>query len=453
MRDIILTLLVGALVPLVFWHPVIGAYLWAWLSLMNPQKMTYGFAFSMPFAQAAAAATLLMVLVTRKKQFVPMNSITTLLLVMLLWMTITGFFAIAPTEDVIDRWVHVMKIQLMFFVTLMLVTNPNQMRLLIWVVVLSVGYFGIKGGLWTLMTGGGGRVWGPPGGMLQGNNELAVGLVILMPMFYFLHATETRVWLRRALVVCMVLITFSILGSQSRGALLALLAMAFFLGLKSKYPIRTSVGLGLLVLLAVAFMPDTWSDRMDTIRTFEQDTSAMSRIWTWTTLWNAALDRPLVGVGFKADNPIVFERYAPLDGAFAIFAGHFWVAHSIYFQMLGEHGFVGLALFLSVGVATWLKASALSKATRNDPQFASWVPILMRMCQVSIMGYAVGGAFLSLAYLDLPYYIIGFVVLTDLYVRKRLTMTVGVAKVPAADPASDRRDGIAAPEFPQRGVR
>lgn len=438
LRDLALTLLVALLLPMVFKHPVLGAYLWAWLGLMNPHKMTFGFAFSMPFAQATAVVTLLAFLMTRKRQPLPKNGIVLLLVMLALWMSFTSVFAIASRDAVIDRWIFVMKIQLMLFITWMLVCDAKQLRVLIWVVTLSVAFFGIKGGVWTLLTGGGSRVWGPPGGLLQGNNELAVALVMLTPMLYFLWQTAGNVWVRRGLVFAIVACAFSILGAQSRGALLGLLAMGFFLGLKSKHPVRTSLALIVLGAVAILFMPETWSGRMDTIRTYQADTSAMSRIWTWHTLWNAAVDRPFVGAGFAADNQTVFSRYAPTGEAYAVFAGRVYVAHSIYFQMLGEHGFVGLGLFLAIGLTTWRTASRVARATRDDPEFGAWMPLLMRMVQVSLIGYGAGGAFLSLAYLDLPYYIVGFVVLGDNLVKRR---ALQLAKAPAATATGGRAPG------------
>ena len=426
-RDFALTAIVALLLLTVFKHPVMGAYVWAWLGLMNPHKLTYNFAFSLPFAQATAVVTLLALAGTRKRQPVPMNGIVVTLLALLAWMTVTSFFALNDADPVWDRWVFVMKIQVMLLVTWMLVLDGKQLRTLLWVVVLSVGYYGFKGGIWTVMTGGSGRVWGPPGGMLEDNNQLAVGLVMLMPFLYYLRHTEARVWVRHALLFGMITMAFSILGSQSRGALIGLLAMLFFLGLKGKYPLRTSLLLVGLVAVAIAFMPDSWANRMDTMRTFEADNSAMSRVWTWTTLWNAAVDRPLVGAGFRADSSIVFLRYAPVDEIYAGFKGSIVVAHSIYFQMLGEHGFVGLCLYLLLGVVTWFTAARIARQMRDDPEYGSWMPLLMRMVQVSLIGFATGGAFLSLAYLDLPFYIIGFVVSADAMLRARAKRATSVA--------------------------
>lgn len=430
MRDVILTTIVAVLVLMIFRAPVVGAYLWAWLSMMNPHKLTYGFAFSMPFAQVTALVTLLMVAAGRQRRGVPMNAVVGVLLAMLAWMGVTSVFAIAPSEVVIERIIFVAKIQLMLFVTWMLVQSAAQIRILIWVVTLSIAFFGIKGGVWTLLTGGGGRVWGPPGGLIEGNNELAVALVMCVPMLYFLHQTETNKWIRRFLVFSMVSCAFSILGSQSRGALLSLVAMAMFLGLKSKHRLRATLVFVVLVIGGIAFMPDSWVQRMDTMNSYQEDSSAMSRIWTWKTLWAVAVDRPLVGAGFAADSQAVFAKYAPQGPEWDIFVGQVFVAHSIYFQMLGEHGFVGLGLFLLLGITSWIKAGRVATKAEKIPELAGWIPILMRMLQVSLIGFAVGGAFLSLAYFDFPYYLIGYVVLCDALVR------TAAKSAPSPSPAS-----------------
>jgi putative inorganic carbon (HCO3(-)) transporter len=418
MRDLVVALVLGGALPVALRHPKFGAYLWALVSLMNPHTMTYGFARSVPWAYAVAVVTALGFLFTREKKPLPLSGGTILLLMLIVWMTVTSFFALNLPAVVWDRWVFVMKIFVMLFLTLMLLRGRTDIERLIWVIVISVGFYGVKGGIWTLITGGGGRVWGPQGGMIAGNNELAVALVLLLPLTYYLREVSTRRWVKWALLFSMLAMALAILGSQSRGALLSVLTMALLLGLKGKHPVRTSVALAILVLVGLAFMPDSWTQRMDTIQTYQADTSAMSRVWTWTTLWNVAIDRPLVGAGFRADTSSVFAVYAPTFG-FEVFAGKVFVAHSIYFQALGEHGFVGLVLYLGIGLWVWFAAGRLGRATRSDPEFSAWVPLLMQMCQVSLAGFAVGGAFLSLMLLDLPYYLVGIVVLAKATVEGR----------------------------------
>ncbi len=442
MRDLILAAFIASLLPVILRRPAMGALAWAWISMMVPHTATYGFATRVPWAQIIALVTLVGFLFSREKKALPLNGGTLLIAMLLGWMSVTSLFALNPdSAEVLDRWIFALKILFMLIVTFMLLRGRREIEWLLWVMVISVGFYGVKGGLWTLATGGGGRVWGPPGGNLAGNNELAVGLVIILPWMYYLREVARRKWLRLGLMLSMGAVAFGILGSQSRGALLAVTAMALVLGIKSRHMIRTTVGLALVGVAALAFMPDSWTQRMDTIQTYEADTSAMSRIWTWKTLFNAALDRPLVGAGFRADNQLVFMTYAPSEG-FEMFRGSVFVAHSIYLQALGEHGFVGLGIYLMLGVWTWTAASKLAKQTLDDPEFADWVPRLMRMTQVSLIGFAVGGAFLSLMLLDLTYYIPGIVVLVYATVHERRRQrAVAVVSTPSnKNPEGARND-------------
>ena len=181
-------------------------------------------------------------------------------------------------------------------------------------------------------------------------------------------------------------------------------------------------------------MANDWVERMETIQTYQEDGSAMSRIWTWTTLWNAAVANPLTGVGFRADSRLVFGLYAPTGGEWEVFAGRIYVAHSIYFQMLGEHGFVGLFLFLALWLLVWIHAGRIGKKAAGVTELADWLPLLMRMVQASVMGFAVGGAFLSLAYLDLTFYLMGFVILGGMMVAKSTAALPATSQAGISDP-------------------
>lgn len=420
MRDILLTLIIVPLLPYIFKRPAIGVLLWAWVSIMNPHQETFGFARSIPWGLLIALATLTALLYHKDRKPLPMAGGVVLLFVFMAWMTVTSFFAVNPEKtEVWDRWIFMIKVFVMLLATLMLLRGRKEIEWLILVVVLSLGYYGVKGGIFTVLTGGQYRVWGPEGSMIWGNNELAVALVIAMPFMYYLWATSKKAWFRAGMLFCMLTCGLAVLGTQSRGALLSVTAMTVVLGLKSRYPVRSLVALLAVGALLIAFMPDSWQRRMDTIGTYEEDMSAMQRIWTWNTLWQAALDRPIVGVGFRADNPIVYDRYGHIPG-FEHFHGLYTpVAHSAYFQALGEHGFPGLILFVSIGLWVWFAAGSLARRALKDPECADWVPLLMRMCQTSIVGYAVGAAFLSLMLFDVPYYILGFIVLVQATIKEK----------------------------------
>jgi probable O-glycosylation ligase (exosortase A-associated) len=144
----------------------------------------------------------------------------------------------------------------------------------------------------------------------------------------------------------------------------------------------------------LTFMPAAWEARMRTIETYEGDRSAMGRINAWQMAINLANDR-ITGGGFESYLPGIFARYAPNPN-------DLHAAHSIYFQVLGEHGWIGLALFCAIGAACFLHIRRIRRECVHRPEL-QWLYQLAGMIQVSMVGFAVGGAFLSLAYFDLPY--------------------------------------------------
>ncbi|MCG2577752.1 putative O-glycosylation ligase, exosortase A system-associated [Dechloromonas sp. XY25] len=428
MRDIFITAIICGLIPFILKNPRIGAYSWAWLAMMIPHRLAYGFARTLPFSQVVGIATLIGFLFSKEKKPFPLSTITVIYLSFLGWMTMTSFFAVDTPEAIWARWEYVMKIHLFLMLTLMLLRGRQQIEQLIWVITLSIGFYGLKGGLFTLQTGGGGRVWGPPGGVISGNNELGVALVMLVPFMYYLFQTSTRRYIRNGMLFLIAATFLGILGTQSRGALLALVCMAFFVAIKGKRPIITTSIIGGLLITAIAFMPDSWNSRMNTIESYDLDASAMSRVYTWKTIWNLAIDRPLVGAGFNTDIPIIFATYAPFDMEKFDFQGTVYVAHSIYFQALGEHGFPGLILYVLIGILAWRKAGKLAAKAQRHPDYAEWIPLLMRMTQASLAGFAAGGAFLSLVHFDLPYYIVAFVVLVDATLKEDVDKTTALTR-------------------------
>jgi probable O-glycosylation ligase (exosortase A-associated) len=409
MRDIIIVgiVLLAALVALR--RPWIGVMLWTWLSIMNPHRYTYGFAYTAPLAALAAAVTLLGLLMTRDRSSPFKGPAVTAFVLFTIWMTLSWGFGLSPAADY-PQWDKVMKINLMVFVALILLSSKKHVFALVWVAAGSLAILGAKGGVFTVLTGGSYRVWGPPGSFIQDNNEFALALVMTIPLLRFLQMQLVHGWGRRGMTVVMLLCAAAALGSHSRGALLAISAMTLMLWWRGKN--KGAVGIVLVIagVLLVSFMPDEWTNRMSTIDNYQEDRSALGRISAWWTAWNLAFHYPL-GVGFNFVRPELFALYSPTPD-------YVHAAHSIYFLVLGNHGFVGLLLFLLIWFFTWSSAGWLRKNAAGDPQ-TQWAADLGGMAQVSLLGYAVGGAFLSLSYFDLPYYIMVMVVVARVWVKTK----------------------------------
>ena len=430
MRDLLVVLIFFGFLLMSFRRPYIAAMLWVWVGLMNPHRLGWGFAYSFPFAMIAAVVLVLSMAMNPKQVRLPTGGPVVVFLLLIAWMGITSIGAIL-FEPSIAKYIETLKVMLMTLVVASVVRTREQILGLVVLVAASIAFFGVKGGVFTILTGGDHRVWGPPSSVIEGNNELAVALIITVPLIYFLSTQVALVrqlpfpvmrwfsekWMRLGLYAIMALCLVSALGSHSRGALLAVAAMGSMLWWRSKS--KGSLGILMLMMLGVglAFMPEEWMARMHTIGSYEEDASAMGRINAWTMAINIANHR-LLGAGFETASPLIYLQYAP-NPNFVI------VAHSIYFQILGEHGYLGLGLYLCFWILTYRMAGRLVRlsAGRQDLQ---WAHTLGSMSKVSLAGFAVGGAFLSLAYWDMPFYL-----MVILLCSKRLVVDVLSQPLPA----------------------
>lgn len=411
MRDILVTLIVFGSLPFYFKEPFIGLLMWIWISVMNPHTQGWGFATTFPFAAVIGATILVSLLFTKQPKNLPVTPVTVAFLAFVFWINVSTIFALHP-DYIYPQWIKVVKIMGMIAVTIMILKSRKQVQAFMWMLVSSLGYYGVKGGIFTITSGGQFRVWGPEGTFIGGNNEIALALIFCIPLMHYLQMTSSNKWLRHGLTTSMLLCALAALGSYSRGALLAITAMGIFLLIKSNKKWLMGSLLILAVPLLLMFMPAQWTERMDTINTYKEDSSAMGRINAWWMAFNLAKARPLVGGGFEIYDSETFERYAPVPT-------DVHAAHSIYFQALGEHGFVGLGLYLLLGFLTWRCAAWIVRSTA-DRDDLKWASHLANMAQVSIIGFAVGGAFLSLLYFDVPYYLMAAVVATRIIVEKEL---------------------------------
>jgi len=430
MRDIFVTAVVFGALLLVFKHPHYGIYLWSWLSYMNPHKLAWGFATSIPFAFMTAVLTLTVYLLSKEPKRMPWTPETILLLIFLGWVTLTTFFALYPQLAWV-QWDKVMKIQIMTLLTAMLITDRKRLEGLVWVIALSLAFYGVKGGIFTIVHGGVYRIQGPETTFIAGNNEMGLALIMTVPLLRYLHLQAQSKLIRLLVATSMVLTGLAAIGSQSRGALLAAAAMGSLLWLKSRNKVVTAIYIIAAIGLIAAIMPQEYWDRINTIKNYQEDTSAMGRINAWHTAFNVAKDR-ITGGGFEAFQVPTFEQYAPDPG-------NVHDVHSIYFEVLGEHGFIGFGLFVLIGLLAWRTGSKVIRECRKDPN-RKWAADLAAMTQVSMVGYATGGAFLGLAYFDYYYHLVIILVLLYQIAVKNAWGTLEQGKSADSDTAQAKRE-------------
>lgn len=408
MRDLLVTFVIFALLGLALKQPYIGVLVWTWLSDMNPHRLTYGFAFNMKFVQITALITLVLMLLTKEKSRVPITGLTLLLTLLMIQVSVTTVYAMNP-EGAFEEWLRFFKTYILLLATLVLINDLKKIHHLACVMVFSFIFFGVKGGLFTLATGGSHRIYGPDGTFIGDNNTIALALLMTLPLLGYVHSQLTHKKMKLAMMGAFLLTVIAIVSTYSRGALVASAVLGLIFIFRSKRPVVWLILVGILVAVGSQYVSKQWTERMETIQTYQDDASTQGRFNAWWFAWNVAKEKPFIGGGPRVFTPELFYHYAPEPT-------NYHDAHSIYFEMLGENGFVGLTLFLLIGLYSLLSCRWIIKQSRNV-EALSQVNALANALYLSIIVYAVGGTFLGLAYFDYYYHLVVMVILCQQQVK------------------------------------
>ena len=453
MRGILLGLIFFSLLPLIFIKgPFVGILMWFWISLMAPQFIVYGFFSRFQYALIVGVATLLALLFSREPRLPPRDKTTTLLVLFLIWISITSW----TTDAMYGGWLVPEKMLLMTLVAYALTYTRQRLQQLIVVCTLSVGYYGFRGGVFTLLHGGNYRVFGPTNSMIGDNNALGAALVMFLPLLFYLRALYRETLLKWPLSALIGSTAIAAIFTYSRGALLAIVAMSLVTVIGSR---RRVLGAALLVAATAAgwhFAPPGWLARMETINTYQQDASAESRLYMWRLSWAMALKHPILGTGvgwsyavddvnrqladsglhwpFGPSTEVGNVQFSPDNPPPLVYPR---VAHSIWFETLSDHGFPALVLFCAILLSVAIDARWLIRYARGHPELV-WADQLGRLLQASLIGYAVAGTFASMNLYD------GFYVIVIIAAAARRVVAGELPKL-AATAGRDAAPAVARP--------
>jgi probable O-glycosylation ligase (exosortase A-associated) len=393
-RDLFLLSALCLVFGLTMRTPFVGLLAWIWVSLMNPHQEVYGFLRGAQLNLCIAVVTVVAWLGSREPKRVPPNLFVVFLALFSLWTCISTWSALDPPHafPLLDRTT---KTVILAVAVVMLATTRLRLQAVIWVIVVSLGYFGVKGGGFVLLTGGHNHVFGPTNSMIEDNNALGLALILVLPLMFYLRRTSARAAVRWALLGAIALTLVAVFGTYSRGALIALAASTATYAVRSRHGVIMLVVAALCTAALPTIMPPSWFQRMSTIRSADDDISFQERVSAWRTSMAIAKARPLTGGGFSAVEQTWIAQTYRSPGSL----DHGRAAHSIYFQVLGDTGFVGLGIYLAAVTAAAVNIFRVLTLVSGQRQFG-WAAQLARMLQVSVVGFLSGGAALSMAYYD-----------------------------------------------------
>ncbi|WP_287833310.1 putative O-glycosylation ligase, exosortase A system-associated [Acidiphilium sp.] len=404
-------------------RPMVGVIAFDWISLMNPQQDLFGTGAHLPWALGAALATVIGCLVAHEPRRFPMTSTQVLIVAFAGLITFNTLFALVPAS--VESHDYIQLIKSLGFAMLVgaLVTSHRRLHAVLWIMVISIGYYGVRGGGFALLTGGKDHVYGPANTFIGDNNQLAVALLMTIPLMNYLRLHAAHRAVRTGLLASMVLTLFAVVATYSRGGLIALAAMVARLWWNSRNRLTSFLLFGIVMATAISFMPADWKARMFTILHFHHSNSANERMTVWRDAFGIALHNPLTGGGFQATAmPGVIHRYFPMAQQRA--------THSIWFEVLGDQGFPALFVWIALNLNGLFMARRVARRARGNPALA-WLVDFGRMTEVSIIAFMVGGSFLSLGYYDY-FYMLLILVSSALVLLRAELPRVAAEAAPAA---------------------
>ncbi|RED49879.1 putative O-glycosylation ligase, exosortase A system-associated [Aestuariispira insulae] len=407
----------GASTPFVFGMGYI------WVDLFSPSKVSYSILTEIPIALVMAAGCIGTYLVMDRKSPPKFNIITFLLILFALWITFTTFRAALPGHAWI-KWDFAFKaVTFSIFLPYLFRTRVQLEAMLLAIVVSLSGTF-MTFGVKTLMTGGG---YSMNLGLLSGNSGLAEGstlaMVVACSIPFQIYLMRHSLIFPKHWIVKLGFLGFqacsllTILGTHARTGLISLGVLAMVYWWLAANKIRNALIVLVAAAAALSVADDSWLDRMSTVTEYNTETSALGRIVVWKWTWDYVQDNPLGG-GFGVYR---LSRYTQTiineDGEEELYEVAGKAFHSAYFEVLGEHGYLGLALYLLIILLAVLSLRKTKKKTRDVPEL-TWARDLSTAVMTAILVHMAGSSFIGVAFQPFIYYYVAIAISLDQYVRR-----------------------------------
>ncbi len=405
MRDIIISLVIFGLMPACFRKPYVGLVVFSWLAYMRVQDLAWYFAKTMRWSYYVALVTFAGFLRTKGRQRWFYPDMRCYVMIALVIIVATGVLVSGAGPIQVKKLLEFAKIVAIALFTTTIVTNKERLRVLLWVISLSLGFYGIKSGIWGLL--GGTQILRGPGGMLSDNNDFSLALGMAVPMLLHLGLVEKRKPIKRTFYFAVPLTIITVGLTHSRGGFLALAAGVAALIWRSQNRVAGFAGGLFLVVAAFIAAPASYKERIYSIADYETEGSAQGRLRAWGIAVRMAKDNPVLGVGLGrfgkeyltyAIDPTPGER----DRSDII------VAHNSYLQIWSECGTPALMLYLTLIGSSFYTIWRVRRAAAERFS-SSWMLHYCTMFEASLVTFVVGAVFLNRAHFDLFYHWVALV--------------------------------------------
>lgn len=423
-----------AWMPMAFMNGFVAFLLWIYTSVLSPQVFLYGFMSGFRFAFVFAGLALGLLILGRLKErgYFIWDKVGVLLVLFIVHALVSSFLAWSVNPSIAFRLEFFLKGMALALAAPFFLTSRERIHATLIVVVAGLGFHGVIDGGKVIQSGGAHTVVGIPGASLSDNNLLAVGLVMLLPLTLYLAKFSVSQLTKWASLGVFAFCVMTILGSNSRGGFLALAVLAVWYWLTSPRKILAAVFVAVVAVGVVQFAPERWFERIATIKDAAEDGSFLGRVAAWKVSINIANDNPVFGAGFDSVQiSSIWNQYKYTSNFIDIeIPEHlaYKAAHSNYFQVMSDLGYVGLLLFLALLTSAFITRWQIKSLVKRLPGNHAWASELSTAMTLSLVAYMVGGGGVSLAYFELTY--LQIVILS--VIRHLLTKELGLNKAVAS---------------------
>jgi len=410
MRDLVMLGFMVAFVALALRNTYIAYLLWGWAGLIGVKGYLYGFMQNVSYAQWFAIAALIGIFIKRDKEQLAFKADLTSVLMFLfsLQCLVTASLAYDGLPRNWEIGIDLQKTLLFCILMPMLVNTRFRLHAFVIMMALGLGFHGLLDGLKFIASGGGHLARGLQ--KFGDNNNTAVALATVIPLLLYAARYSTKKWAKIGFMGVMVLTVLAVMASRSRGGFATLVVLSAWMIWHTKRKVAGMAVLGTCLVVALALAPAEWTERMNTIQTAEQDNSFMTRVAAWKKSTAIAVAHPLTGGGFYAVQAgVLYEKYRNAPGlmGFIDTPNPFnYAAHSIYFQVMGDTGFVGFFIYMALFFNAFRIRRLINKRAKALGPSAAWAADLANTLSYSLIAFMVGGSLVSAAYFDIPFTLI-----------------------------------------------
>ncbi|MEQ1890857.1 MAG: DUF5935 domain-containing protein, partial [Alphaproteobacteria bacterium] len=303
---------------------------WEWLSVMKPQAEAWESSLINYQNMFAGLLTAIAVFAAKGRKAPPLNIFVILFFIFSIFIVLSQIFSLNST---LSAFKFNLAAEMLFltFAILLMSNTKLKIQALLWVFVISVGYYGVTRGLMSIASGGRSSIRGAANSILQDNNQLAMALASMAPLALYLFRTSADA---------------------------------------------------------------KWFSRMQTIENASQDNSFMTRVKAWDVAYHMGLKYPVLGAGGTIQYYPLYNSAFIAEEVVEKRRNGLLATHNAYLEILAGNGFIAFGAFLGMIGTAIMWCSKINKVTQNIPGLL-WAAELGTMLQISLVVYAIGSMALS----------------------------------------------------------